>query len=344
VTKQTAVVICPGRGTYNKPELGYFKKHHADKTHLLETIDHYRLKQGQPSIAELDAQPRYSMAKHTAGEHASALIYACTRGDFESISQADYDIVAITGNSMGWYTTLALSQALDADGSIELINTMGSMMTGGIVGGQLLYPVVDENWRYSTSQEETLAQAVAIVNAGSQRVYDSIYLGGYRVLGGTDDGLKDLAAALPTIDDTYPMRLHNHAAFHTPLLKEVSDKAFATLNKTLFGAPKIPIIDGRGHIWQPYSTNIDHLYAYTLGHQVTHAYDFSKAVEVALKEFAPDKLIIPGPGTTLGGAVAQCLIAHEWLGLTSKAEFIERQKQEPFLLSMGIEEQRSFVV
>lgn len=39
--------------------------------------------------------------------------------------------------------------------------------------------------------------------------------------------------------------------------------------------------------------------------------NFSKAIEVAIKELAPDKLIIFGPGATLGGAVAQSFIDHE---------------------------------
>ncbi|MFT5313562.1 MAG: hypothetical protein ACI8Z9_002055, partial [Paraglaciecola sp.] len=34
-TKQRAVVICPGRGTYNKDELGYLQHLHADKPEIL---------------------------------------------------------------------------------------------------------------------------------------------------------------------------------------------------------------------------------------------------------------------------------------------------------------------
>ena len=73
-------------------------------------------------------------------------------------------------------------------------------------------------------------------------------------------------------------------------------------------------------------------------------YNFSKAIEVAIKEFAPDKLIILGPGATLGGAVAQSLISHQWLNLQTKADFIAQQKQNPFILAMGLTEQRRQVV
>ena len=40
--KQTALVVCPGRGTYNAAELGYLKTHHADKSALIETLDALR--------------------------------------------------------------------------------------------------------------------------------------------------------------------------------------------------------------------------------------------------------------------------------------------------------------
>jgi hypothetical protein len=83
---------------------------------------------------------------------------------------------------------------------------------------------------------------------------------------------------------------------------------------------------------------------YTLGHQVTETYNFTKAIEVSLKEFAPDKLIILGPGATLGGAIGHCLVQNQWLDMSTKADFIQRQKAEPFVLSMGMPEQRQLVV
>ncbi|GIU10656.1 hypothetical protein TUM4641_27700 [Shewanella morhuae] len=57
------------------------------------------------------------------------------------------------------------------------------------------------------------------------------------------------------------------------------------------------------------STDTAKLREYTLGEQVVKPYDFSKAIVVAMKEFAPDRVIVLGPGNTLGGPVAQSLIA-----------------------------------
>ena len=147
--KQRAVVICPGRGTYNKEELGYLSRLHADKVQLLDVIDANRQANEQLSVRELDGMSKFNMRQHTTGENASSLIYACAHGDFVDIDTDAYEIVAVTGNSMGWYIALAVAQALNAQNAIELINTMGSMMTSGVIGGQLIYPVMDQHWRLS---------------------------------------------------------------------------------------------------------------------------------------------------------------------------------------------------
>jgi malonyl CoA-acyl carrier protein transacylase len=343
--KKRVVVICPGRGTYNKEELGYLKKLHSDKTEIVSLIDDYRENQNQLKISELDGMEHYHLRTHTAGENASALIYACALSDYLSIDKEQYEVCAVTGNSMGWYIALAVGGALKRKPAIELINTMGSMMADGVIGGQIIYPVTNDIWQQDEELKKKTTQWLAEVNSESgAEVYPSIYLGGYIVFGGNKAGLKALEAKLPVIDDRYPMNLFNHAAFHTPLIKDVSEKAKSTFSAEFFSAPEIPLIDGLGKVWQPYSTDINALYQYTLGAQVTEPYNFTKAIEVAIKEFAPDKLIILGPGATLGGAVAQSLIKQNWLGLTEKNDFIAQQKSEPFVLAMGLAEQRKLVV
>lgn len=343
--KKTAVVICPGRGTYNKEELGYLQRLHADKPELIKVIDDYRQQQGQDSISQLDALTKYSMRKHTAGENASALIYACAMADYQSINQDEYDIVAVTGNSMGWYIALAVAGALKPKPAIELINTMGSMMSNGVIGGQLIYPISDEEWRQNTAVIKQINLWLDEVNQDvANDVHISIHLGGYLVFGGNKAGLAALEDKLPVVQDRYPMNLFNHAAFHTPLLKDTANQARAMLAKSLFSSPSIPLIDGLGNIWQPYSSDLGKLYDYTLDTQVVAPYNFTKAIEVAVKEFAPDKLIILGPGSTLGGAVAQSLIKQQWLELTCKSDFISLQKSDPFILAMGLADQRKQVV
>ncbi len=340
--KQTAVVVCPGRGTYNKSELGYLQRYHANKTDIIDVIDAQRHEQGQPTVTELDSMDKYNLPKHTAGENASSLIYACAACDFADINRDKYDIVAVTGNSMGWYIALAVARALHSQEAATLINTMGSMMKGGVIGGQLIYPVTDANWRYDEDKANRISALLTQARAEEgAELYLSIALGGYVVLGGNEEGMALAQKHLPRVDDTYPMRLFNHAAFHTPLLHEISVRAKQEISSNMFVKPVLPLIDGEGRIWQPPSTDTQALWDYTLGTQVVAPYNFSKAIEVAIKEFAPDKLIVTGPGTTLGGAIGQCLVEHKWQGISNKQDFIERQKTEPFLLAMGMEEQRA---
>ncbi|WP_371193582.1 ACP S-malonyltransferase [Glaciecola sp. SC05] len=343
--KKRVVVICPGRGTYNKEDLGYLQRLHPDKVEFVANIDAYRKQQGQVSIQSLDQADQFNMRTHTAGENASALIYACAIADFQAINRDKYEVVAVTGNSMGWYIALAAAGALDAMAAIELINTMGSMMVKGVIGGQMIYPISDENWRVDQKMLDTTERVLIDINSKSGcEVYVSIKLGGYVVFGGNKKGLKALEQALEKVQDRYPMNLFNHAAFHTPLLNEISVKAKALLAPSLFKAPHVPLIDGLGQIWQPYSCDPQSLYDYTLGTQVVDTYNFTKAIEVSIKEFSPDKLIVLGPGATLGGAVAQSLIQQKWLDLNNKQDFIALQKTDPFILAMGLEGQRKLVM
>jgi acyl transferase domain-containing protein len=343
--RKTAVVICPGRGTYTKTELGYLARHRPAIDAFVERLDGRLAALGEPTVSALDGAASFSLKTHTPGEYASTLIYACSAADFAAINRESIDIVAVTGNSMGWYTALALGGALSESAAFELIHGMGSMMRGGVIGGQLIYPLVDDQWRHSPERAALVATALAEVRQiPGCEAYPSISFGGYAIIGGNSEALQKLQKMLPPADDgRYPLNLVNHAAFHTPMLRGISERAFSLFGSALFGAPSVPLIDGRGIIWQPYATDAQALRAYTLGHQVYETYDFSAAVSVALKEFAPDYLILLGPGSSSGGAIGQILIANHWLGLADKAAFSERQAQAPFLIAMGRPDQAAVV-
>lgn len=336
MAKQRIVVICPGRGTYTRETSSYLKTHGAPAQDQIAWMDDQRKSAALPTLTDLDTQP-FKAKIHMAGEHASPLIYACSLSDFLSIDQNKYEIVAITGNSMGWYIALALGGALTKQNAYNLIDTMGSMMKDSIIGGQIIYPIVDENWQVDETKKEMVM--TEIENAGA---HVSIHLGGYLVIGGEQKALDTLLKKLPT-DNKYPFQLPFHAAFHTPLMKEVSIKGKSELPSSLFQKPTIPLVDGRGQIWSPYSTDISELHQYTLGHQVTNPYDFSYAVMVAMKEFCPDKLVLLGPGNTLGGSIGQIMIQNNWLDVDSKSAFSSMQKKSPYLISMGMDEQRKLV-
>lgn len=343
--KERVVVICPGRGSYTREELNYFGKYRSHFGAFIEQIDGWRRQNHEPTVSELDSATQFQVSLHTPGENASILIHTCAMLDMMAIDPERFEVVAVTGNSLGWYLTLAAGGALDDHGAFTLVNTMGSMMRGGVVGGQLIYPVVDQNWIFDGEKAALIEKSLKEVNeSGEGKVYSSIYLGGYRVIGGDETGLRKLMKLLPVVDERYPFKPINHAAFHTPVLEGVSRNAFEVLGASLFHAPKIPMIDGRGKIWQPYSTDVEELRHYTLGHQVTVAYDFTSAITVALKEFAPDRLVLLGPGSTLGGSIGQILIQNQWKGICNKSDFSARQEKDPFLLAMGRPDQWARVV
>ena len=340
---RTAAVICPGRGTYNKDELGYLGRHHTDKKDLFADFDAIRAETGQAPVSELDGAEKFSAATYTRGDVASPLIYASSLADARSLA-GDIDVVAVTGNSMGWYIALAVAGAVSALDGFRIVNTMGTLMQEHLIGGQLIYPFVDEHWRADARQRQELLEAVAEIDVRDHCDLSlSIDLGGMLVLAGNEAGLDAFEASQPRLQGRFPMRLPNHAAFHTALQVPVSEQGRERLATVRFGQPLCPMIDGRGHVWWPDATAPEALRDYTLGQQVTEVYDFTRAIRSTAREFAPDLFIVTGPGTTLGGAVAQSLILCGWNGMESRADFKLQQSQLPLLVSMGMQEQRSLV-
>ena len=342
--KKRALVICPGRGTYNATELGYLKTHHAARQDVIAAVDAVRGAMGQMTVSQLDGADKYTPSVHMTGDNASALIYACAMADFAAIDREKFDIVAVTGNSMGWYLALACAGIVDLAGGARLVNNMGGIMHQHGAGGQIVWSICDDNWILQEDKLlfiNNLMIEASIISEVS--IYISIRLGGMIVLAADEAGLKWLMERLPK-DDRFPLRLMHHAAFHSPLLNHVVPMARSDNPLSDFGVGEIPAIDGQGRIWSPRAFNRDAIYAYTLGAQLTDSYDFTRAVQVAAAEFAPDTVIVLGPGTTLGAPIAQALIASGWRGLSSKADFQARQQGEPILISMGMAEQRAWAL
>ncbi|GAA6194061.1 ACP S-malonyltransferase [Phaeobacter sp. NW0010-22] len=341
---RTAVVICPGRGTYNKTELGYLHRHYAGRMDMFREFDAIRAETRQEPVTALDSASRFSVGKYSRGDVASPLIYSASLADAQALAN-DIEVVAVTGNSMGWYIALAVAGAVSPENGFRVVNTMGTLMQEQLIGGQLVYPFTDVDWVNDPARKSALLGQVTEINAREGHTLAlSIDLGGMLVLAGNEEGLKAFEAENPVVQDRFPLRLANHAAFHTHLQTPVAAQGRAQLGIDLFTQPDCPLIDGRGKIWWPGASDIKELWDYTLGHQVTETYDFSRAIQTAAREFAPDLFIVTGPGTTLGGAVAQSLTLANWQGMDSKAAFQSAQTANPFLISMGRDDQRGLVV
>lgn len=326
-------IVCPGRGSYTEKSLGSLPRDHA----WVRRADELRAKRGLPSLAELDASKKFEPARHLAPADVSPMIWLVSMLDAAATAQENR-VVCVAGNSMGWYTALSVAGALDFDDGFRLVQEMSTLQQeqqASHGGGQILYPVIDESWRRDAALEATVTEALA---SSKGEALPSIRLGGYAVLAGTEAGIAHLMRSLPKVklgQNLYPFRLMQHGAYHTPLVAGVAEEARLRLADLQFTAPKMTLVDGRGARFTPWSTDPAELAAYTLGPQVSTPFDFTASVRVALREHAPDRLVCPGPGNSLGGVCGQILVEEGWRGIRSREDFDRvQQSEEPILVSM----------
>ena len=330
MSKHRVVLVCPGRGSYTDKSRGSLPAKHA----WVEKADALRGEYGLEPLSELDAAPRFDPSRHLRPAHASALIYLLSMLDGAE-AMRDHRVVGIVGNSLGWYTTLALGGALSFEDGFRLVQEMSLLQEDISPGGQLIYPQIDETWRRDPDRVASVESALASSGGGA---FHSIHLGGYAVLAGSEAGVDHLMRTLPPVQmgsAKYPIRLAKHGPYHTPLAAEVAHRARKKLQDMKFRAPKTTLIDGRGVRFTPWSTDPAELRDYTIEAQIKAPYDFSRSVQVSLRELAPARLVLPGPGNTLGGVCAQIVIAEGWRGITDRAAFDAVQASEdPILVSM----------
>jgi acyl transferase domain-containing protein len=210
-------------------------------------------------------------------------------------------------------------------------------------GGQVIYPLSDAGWRPDATARAAAAAALESATEESAteetgRAFESIDLGPYTVLAGDERGVTRLLRALPPVtvgDRLFPLRLALHGPYHTPLVAVVSERARERLADLAWQAPRVTLIDGRGARWTPLGTDPAALRDYTLGEQVVTPFRFATAVRVALREHAPDVLVLPGPGNSLGGICGQLVVREGYRGIRSRVDFEAAQSSaEPILLSM----------
>ena len=337
MSKETVLVVCPGRGTYGANELGYLARHHAG-TPLLSAFDRQRSARRAEPVTALDTARRYSTSLHGSGENAAPLIYAASILDFFALDPEKYDVIAVCGNSMGWYTALACAGAVSPEHGFAIADAMGINSGTGEPGGQVLLTLVGEDWRPDPALRHDVERVLAQSGA-----FRSIELGGMLLVAGGERELDKLLAALPVLPGRPPLRLAGHGPFHTPLMAQSSRRALAQLPAEWLGSPRIPLIDGEGRVWRAKSATPAAMHRYTFTTQILEPFDFSRSLAVGIKEFAPDRIVLLGPGETMGGAIGQVLVAEKWLGIGDKPGFARRQAADPFLIAMGREDQREHV-
>ena len=329
---QRLALVLPGRGSYTEASLGCLDPEHP----VVREAESIRAEFDLEPLGELDGAERFMPARHLRPANVSALIYTKSFIDAKTAAEGGH-VVAVTGNSMGWYTALAVGGALSFADGFRLVQWMSLLQEDGEAGGQIIYPLLDENWQPLQERRAWVESALAKCQG---EAFPSIYLGGYIVLAGSPRGLAQLSQDLPQIQQgrvTYPFRLALHGPYHTPLAQSVADRARRMLEPLDFQLPQTTLIDGFGRRHSPWSADQDALRDYTLGAQVTDPYDLTAALRVLLREFAPDQLVLAGPGNSLGGVCGQMLVAEAWQGIKGRDAFLaSQQSANPPLWSMGL--------
>ncbi|HLU38623.1 MAG TPA: ACP S-malonyltransferase [Planctomycetota bacterium] len=321
--RPTAVLFCPGRGSYGKEELGCIRRAPLPDAiaRALADADDVRRAAGQPALADLDAAPTFRPSVHLDGRNASELIYFATLAASARAFER-YRVVGVAGNSLGWYSALAVAGCLSPFDGWTLVSTMARLQEAAS-GGQVMTTTVGDDWLPDPARTVAVDEVLDAVNRAGPDTFvaPSIRLGGHSVLAGTEAGVAELLRRLPKVqvgDRTFPFRLAGHGPFHTPLCAEVAARARAGLAGLPCGAPQVHLIDGFGRLHTPWSADPAELLAYTLGAQVVETFDFTAAVRVALRELNPDVLVCLGPGTSLRAPVGHVVLREGYRGLRAR--------------------------
>lgn len=328
-----AALVFPGRGSYTAASLGSLP---ADDS-LVHRVEELRRGYDLPSLLELDRATRFDPKLHLLPANASPLIFLTSLVDLAATPEGVDPVVAI-GNSMGWYTALTAVGALSLEDGYRLIQEMSLLQQEPLPadgpGGQVIYPLTGTDWRVDPDLRARVDAALA---HGNGEVHPSIDLGGYAVLAGSETGVARLMELLPPArggERLYPLRLALHGPYHTPLVSHVAEEAQRRLADLEWHAPEIALVDGRGARWSPWSTDPAALRDYTLGDQVTTPFSFAASMRVVLREWAPDLLLLPGPGNSLGGICGRAVVAEGYRGIHDRAEFEGAQERDALILSL----------
>lgn len=315
-----AAVVFPGRGAYGPASLGSLTVGHA----WVRRADEVRDAAGLPPISTIDAADRFDPSIHLRPVNGWPLTFLCGLLDAERIAD-DHEVVAVTASSTGWYTALAAAGVIGFDDAFRLVQAMGVAaevpLESGEALAEIIYPLTDEEWQPADDRIDRLDAAL---DAAEPDAFVAVDLGGFVVIGGTSRAVDGVAETLPPVTvgrRTFPLRLATGDGWHTPLRAASIEAAAADLGPITWERPNVTLIDGRGTRFTPWSTDPAELAEQSLRATGSSSYDFAAAMRVALREYAPDVVLLAGPGGSLGGACAQIVVMENYRGLGNRADF-----------------------
>lgn len=250
-------------------------------------------------------------------------------------AREDHEIVAVLGSGAGWYAALASAGVLSDEAAVRIGRWLVTWSAEAEPAAtRVIYPLADAAWQPDPRLHADLAAAIA---AGQGAVQLSVDLGSYAVIAGSQAGVEALMAALPAVgtgDRRYPLQLPSRSPLHTPMAAFLADRLRDEADGTGWQMPQVTLIDGRGVRHTPWSADPAALRDYTLGARLTQTDLVATAIRVALREYAPDVIVVPRHGGILGTICAQLIVAEGYRGIRSRRTFIEAQRRRPIVLSM----------
>lgn len=245
----------------------------------------------------------------------------------------DHDVVAVLAADGGWYAALAVAGVLSAADAAALLHAVREAAASAPVVEQVVFPQTDAAWRPDPRLAAALDGALAL---GDGQIHRSLDLGAYAVMTGTRAGVELLTSALPAIsvgEQRYPLLLPPRPALFTPMAARVAEQVRAVAERLEWRMPEVTLIDGRGSHHTPWSASPAALRETTQA-QLVETVRFATALRVALREYAPDVIVIPGGGSILATACAQLVVGEGYHGIRSRRAFAEAQRRRPRVLSM----------
>jgi hypothetical protein len=329
-----AAVVFPGRGSYAATSLGSLPARHD----WVARADQLRADAGLTALSAIDSADRFDPAVHLRPANSWPLVFLAGLLDAERIAQ-DHEAVVVTASSTGWYTALAAAGVLDFDDAFRLVQRMALAADGplrdGEAAAELVYPLADEAWAADPARASALD---ASLDGSRDETWIAVDLGAFALIGGSGGAVDARAARLEparVAGRTYPLRLPIGDGWHTPLRADDARAAAADLAGLTWSVPSVTLVDGTGRRHTPWSADPAELARVTLDEHPVTRHDTATAVRVALREHAPDVLLLPGPGGSLGAACAHLVVAEGYRGIRSRDDFEHAQRSEaPILLSM----------
>lgn len=329
-----AAVAFPGRGSYGPGSLGSLPPTHS----WVRRADQLRAEAGLEGLSTIDRAPTFTPAVHLRPSNAWPLTFIASLLDAERIAD-DHEVVVVVASSTGWYTALAASGALGFDDAFRLVQEMATAaeepLADDAAPAELVYPLTDDAWDPDEARSTAIDAALEEAGPSAAR---SLELGSFSVVAGTAAAIDRIGGALPPVSvggRAYPLRLSGADAWHTPLRSAAASAAAERIGALSWEKPNVTLVDGRGMRFTPWSTDPAELAAQSLVSHAEAPYDFARAFRVALREYAPEVVLLPGPGASLGTACAQLIVAEGYRGIRSRTEFEAVQSgPAPILLSM----------